>query len=221
LAGAGEILGQYRRFIIGWSPGIGFDGITVAVLGLNNPFGVILAALFFGFLRAGAVSMQTQAGVPIEMILIIQGLVVLFIAAPKIIEWLAQQNIAYAKWIVKKPTDALPLFLTAIMVLIGTFIGFGIGFANLRIDLVFCLQLVGTAALALGSFIAILMKRKEGFIAALLTSIAWIVMAGLTVIYPKGTLAIPLMILGVIGIVLAIISNFLIYRKGILIGGVV
>ena len=189
------------------------------MLGLNNPFGVIFAAVFFGFLRAGAVAMQTQAGVPVEMILIIQGLVVLFVAAPKIIQWLAKQNVAYAKWIVNKPKNALPLFLTAIVVLIGDIIGFSVGFANLRSDLVFAIQLVGIGVLALGSFIFILMKRKEGFITALLTSIALIIMAALTVIYQKGTLAIPLSILGVVGILLALISSFLIHRKGILIGG--
>jgi simple sugar transport system permease protein len=219
LAGAGEILGRYRLFIIGWSGGIGFDGITVAVLGLNNPFGVIFGALFFGFLRAGAVTMQTLAGVPVEMILIIQGLVVLFIAAPRIIKWLARQNLAYAKWLVNKPTHALPLFLTAIIALIGIFIGLGVGFANIRSDLVFTAQMIAIGSLALGAFVVILMRRKEGFIAALVASIAWIIMAGLTVIFQKGTLVIPLTVLGVIGILLSLASSVLTYRKGIQIGG--
>ncbi|MFX0169668.1 MAG: ABC transporter permease [Candidatus Hodarchaeota archaeon] len=220
LAGAAEILGQYRRFIIGWSGGIGFDGITVAVLGLNNPFGVIFAAVFFGFLRAGAVAMQTLAGVPVEMVNIIQGLVVLFVAAPKIIKWLAKENVSYAKWIVKEPKNAIPLFLTAIIVLIGAFIGFGIGFANIRSDLVFTAQMLGIGILALWSFIAILMKRRGGFITALITSIAWIILAFLTVVFPKGTLTIPLTILGLIGVLLSLISSFLVLKKRVLIGGV-
>lgn len=221
LAGAGEILGRYQRFIIGWSGGIGFDGITVAVLGLNNPFGVIFAAIFFGFLRAGALTMQTLAGVPVEMIRIIQGLVVLFIAAPKIIKWLAKQNSAYAKWMVKEPKNAIPLFLTAVIALVGAFIGFSIGFANIRSDLVFTAQMLGIGILSLATFIAILMKRSGGFITAFLTSIAWIIMAVLTVIFQKGTLLIPLTVLGVIGIILSLISNYLIQKKGILIGGAI
>jgi len=219
LAGASEILGRYRRFLIGWSGGIGFDGITVAVLGLNNPFGVILAAIFFGFLRAGALSMQTVAGVPVEMVSIIQGLVVLFIAAPKIIKWLAKQNNSYAKWMVREPKNAIPLFLTAIIALIGAFIGFSVGFANIRSDIVFAAQMLAIGILGLGTFIAILMKKGWGPITAFFTSIAWIIMAILTVIFQKGTLLIPLTVLGIVGITLSLVSTYLIQKKGILVGG--
>ena len=50
--------------------------------------GVVLAALLFGFLRSGATRMQSLAGIPIDIISIIQGLVVIFIAAPAIIRWI-------------------------------------------------------------------------------------------------------------------------------------
>jgi simple sugar transport system permease protein len=49
---------------------------------------VVLAALLFGFLRGGATRMQSMAGIPIDIISIIQGLVIIFIAAPGIIRWL-------------------------------------------------------------------------------------------------------------------------------------
>ncbi len=96
LAGAGEILGTYRRFIANWSPGLGWDGITVAVLGSNNPWGVLAGALFFGILRAGGNAMQLQAGVPIEMVFAIQGLIVLFVAAPQFAVWLSKMSIRYS-----------------------------------------------------------------------------------------------------------------------------
>ena len=54
----------------------------------SHPFGVVLAALLFGFLRSGATKMQSIAGIPIDIISIIQGLVIIFVAAPAIIRWL-------------------------------------------------------------------------------------------------------------------------------------
>ncbi len=96
LAGAGEILGTYKRFIANWSPGLGWDGITVAVLGSNNPWGVLAGALFFGFLRAGGNAMQLQAGVPVEMVFAIQGLIVLFVAAPQFARLVLKMGVQYA-----------------------------------------------------------------------------------------------------------------------------
>jgi simple sugar transport system permease protein len=60
---------------------IGFAGITVAMLGRSHPFGIMLAALLLGAMRAGAPNMQIQAGVPVEIIDVIQGVILLFIAA--------------------------------------------------------------------------------------------------------------------------------------------
>lgn len=79
LAGANEILGIQGRLIIGFSPGYGFDAIAVALVGKAHPFGVILAGLLFGALNAGANVMQRNAGVPVQITYIIQGLVVLFV----------------------------------------------------------------------------------------------------------------------------------------------
>ncbi|MDJ1371348.1 ABC transporter permease [Gulosibacter molinativorax] len=68
--------------------GIGFDAITVALLGGNSPVGIILAALLFGLLKAGSVTMEIQAGIPRDIIPVIQGLIVLFVAAPRFLGFL-------------------------------------------------------------------------------------------------------------------------------------
>jgi len=68
-----------------FSTGYGFDAIALALLGNSHPLGVVLASLLFGFLRGGAARMQSVAGVPVEIIRIIQGLVIIFVAAPEII----------------------------------------------------------------------------------------------------------------------------------------
>jgi hypothetical protein len=101
LAGSEEVLGTYHRFIDHWSSGIGFDGITVAVLGRNHPVGCLLAAIFFGGLRAGSTGMNAVAHVPPEMIGVIQGLIVIFVAAPRVNDWLANRSVRYAVWMKK------------------------------------------------------------------------------------------------------------------------
>ncbi len=84
LAGSHDILGVTRFMPNAFQSGYGFDAIALALLGRNNPVGVLLAALLFGFLRAGAQRMQT-VGVPIDIIGIIQGLIIVFIAAPEVV----------------------------------------------------------------------------------------------------------------------------------------
>lgn len=81
LAGAGEVLGIQHRLHQGFSPGYGFDGIAVALLGRNTPVGVILAALLFGALRSGGNLMQMLSRVPLAVISIIQAMVIIFVIA--------------------------------------------------------------------------------------------------------------------------------------------
>ncbi len=88
LGGASQVLGVDYWVGQGFSAGYGFDAIAIALLGRSHPFGVVLAALLFGFLRSGATRMQSLAGIPIDIISIIQGLVIVFVAAPDIIRWL-------------------------------------------------------------------------------------------------------------------------------------
>jgi simple sugar transport system permease protein len=88
MAGVGQILGVDHKLVRAFSSGYGFDAISLALLGNSHPFGVVLAALLFGFLRGGAARMQSVAGTPVELIRIIQGLVIVFVAAPEIIRTL-------------------------------------------------------------------------------------------------------------------------------------
>lgn len=85
LAGANEILGINHRLVASFTAGIGFDSIALALLGKNHPVGVVLAAILFGTLRNGATQMQLDAGIPIDIIAIVQALVLAFIAAPAIV----------------------------------------------------------------------------------------------------------------------------------------
>ena len=88
LAGSTVIMGELERFVTHFSPGYGFTGIAVAVLGRNHPVGVLLAALLFGALEAGGMSMQLFTDIPTDLIEVVQGLVILFVAAPGFIRLL-------------------------------------------------------------------------------------------------------------------------------------
>jgi simple sugar transport system permease protein len=88
IAGSSQVLGVDHWVGQGFSAGYGFDAIALALVGKSHPLGVVLAALLFGFLRSGATEMQSMAGIPIDIISIIQGLVIIFIAAPAIIRWI-------------------------------------------------------------------------------------------------------------------------------------
>ncbi len=87
LAGAVEVMGVHYRLFDQFSSGFGFTGIAVALLAKNNPFGVILAAILFGSLSAGAGTMQLQAGVSQKVITIIQGTIIFLIGAEMIVTW--------------------------------------------------------------------------------------------------------------------------------------
>jgi simple sugar transport system permease protein len=81
LAGATEVLGLLHRFNAGLSPGYGFTSIAVALLGGSDPIGVIFSAFFFGALQNGALAMQALAGVPKDLVSVVEGLIILFMAA--------------------------------------------------------------------------------------------------------------------------------------------
>jgi general nucleoside transport system permease protein len=85
LAAANEIMGLIHYMPNAFSAGYGFDSIALALLGRSHPVGVVLAALLFGTLRAGATRMQSAAQIPIDIISIMQALIIIFIAAPEII----------------------------------------------------------------------------------------------------------------------------------------
>lgn len=86
LAGAIQVLGLAPyNFTTGFNVGYGFDSIAVAVLGSIHPFGVTLAAILFGAMDAGARLMQLRTKVPIDIVTIVQGLILTFVAANQII----------------------------------------------------------------------------------------------------------------------------------------
>jgi simple sugar transport system permease protein len=85
LAGAIHILGFQYELTSDAAGSFGFDAITVALLGRRGPVGVVLASLLFAGLRVGGTTMQANVQVPVEIVLVIQALVVLFIAAPGLI----------------------------------------------------------------------------------------------------------------------------------------
>lgn len=85
LAGTNEVLGVNHFMAQAFSSGYGFDSIALALLGKSHPVGVVLAALLWGFLRAGATRMQSAAHIPIDIVQIVQGLIIVFVAAPALV----------------------------------------------------------------------------------------------------------------------------------------
>ncbi len=100
LAGALQIQGVQYRFIqlFGFT-GYGFDGIAVALLGNNHPLGVLFGALLFGSMNSGALQMQSVAGIPKDLIGIIQAIIIFFIAADYMLK----------KFKLKKTNQSTPL----------------------------------------------------------------------------------------------------------------
>jgi simple sugar transport system permease protein len=68
-----------------YSTAIGFDAITVALLGKAHPVGIVFAAILFGIMRAGSGLMQISAGVPVEIVDVLQAVILLFLTADVII----------------------------------------------------------------------------------------------------------------------------------------
>jgi simple sugar transport system permease protein len=87
-AGAFEVTGVTHRHELGFGAGYGFDSIAVALLGRTNPFGVVAAAILFGGLKSGASQMQFNTQISGSIISVVQGLILLFVAADVIITWL-------------------------------------------------------------------------------------------------------------------------------------
>lgn len=88
LGGGVETLGVVGRFQPGFNTGLGFDGITIALLGKTNPFGVIPAALLVGAMRAGSSQMQFDADVSAEIIDVVLALMLFFVAADMIVRYI-------------------------------------------------------------------------------------------------------------------------------------
>ncbi|MFW7414398.1 ABC transporter permease [Demequina sp. SO4-18] len=85
LAGSAQVLGTEKVLTTATAGSLGFDAITVALLGRSRPLGTVMAAILFGGLRASGPTLQVQAGLPVDIVFVIQALIVLFIAAPPLV----------------------------------------------------------------------------------------------------------------------------------------
>ncbi len=81
LAGGVETLGVHHRFMEGFAPGFGFDGLIAALLANGSPVGTIATALFFGALRSGSLLLETDTNASREIITVIQALIILSVSA--------------------------------------------------------------------------------------------------------------------------------------------
>lgn len=82
LGGATQIIGTQGYATESFAGSIGFDAIAVALLGRNKPVGIVFAAFLFGILEAGGRKMQLETDIPLDVVLVLRALIVLFIAAP-------------------------------------------------------------------------------------------------------------------------------------------
>ncbi len=88
VGGAIQTLGVNGRFEPGFNTGLGFDGITIALLARTNSLAVVPAALLIGALDAGSTLMQSRTDVEPEIISVIQAFILFFVAAPSAVRWL-------------------------------------------------------------------------------------------------------------------------------------
>ena len=92
IGGAVETQGIVGRYQPGFNTGLGFDGITVSLLGKANPIGNIFSALLIGAMKAGGAKMQFVAGVTPEITNVVQALMLFFVAADRVVRWIIRQK---------------------------------------------------------------------------------------------------------------------------------
>lgn len=85
LAGTQQVLGTDLPLTDGVAATVGFDAITVALLGRGTPLGTVLAGLLFGALNAGGLQMQLVTQTPLTLTTVLQAVIVLFVAAPALV----------------------------------------------------------------------------------------------------------------------------------------
>jgi ABC-type uncharacterized transport system permease subunit len=85
MAGVLDILGTVGYYPATYGSNLGFDGITVALLGRAHPVGILLSAFLLGGMRAGASLMQIQAHIPVEIIDVLQAVILFFLAADRLV----------------------------------------------------------------------------------------------------------------------------------------
>jgi general nucleoside transport system permease protein len=82
LVGMNEIMGVHHKVLVDFTPGYGFTGIAVSLMGRNHPVGIVLASLLFGALYQGGAELDFEfSSITRDMVVVIQGLVILFSGA--------------------------------------------------------------------------------------------------------------------------------------------
>ena len=81
LCGIERVAGVYGYLECGFSPGYGYDGMIIAIIGRNNPFGALIAALFFGLLNYGGVAMNMYTHIPTEWVYVLISIMFILVAA--------------------------------------------------------------------------------------------------------------------------------------------
>jgi len=100
MVGINEILGYRYRFLNNFSPGYGYLGIAVALLGRNHPLGVVLSALFFGAISRGGLLIDIHSDkISRDVIFVIQGIIILFVISRQLMEMIIN------KWNVKRKSE--------------------------------------------------------------------------------------------------------------------
>lgn len=92
VGGALEVLGNYHCLYTDFSPGFGYDGIPVALLCGSNPILAVVGSIAFGALRNGSLTMQARVGISNEIISVIQGSLILFVASNYIFRYLLNRH---------------------------------------------------------------------------------------------------------------------------------
>lgn len=95
LGGAGHALGAVGRFSEGFSPGYGFTGIAVALLGRNRPVGILIGALIFGALTSAGTTVQLFADIPLDLVQVLEG-TVMMLAVVEAVRWTRNRRMAPA-----------------------------------------------------------------------------------------------------------------------------
>ncbi len=95
-----NVMGEAERLVLNSASGAGFIGIAVALMGRNHPVGVVLAALLFGFLFQGGAELGLWTKIPIELRIVIQGLVILFTGA---LNYMVERMLVHIFALFRKP----------------------------------------------------------------------------------------------------------------------
>jgi simple sugar transport system permease protein len=86
LAGVGDVLGIQHHVTSSYGTTVGFDSIAVALLGRSSPVGILFSALLFGAMRSGATLMQISAGIPAQLVDVLQATILLFLVATPVLQ---------------------------------------------------------------------------------------------------------------------------------------